>query len=502
MITLQTDGRIEARRLDELRRWSTVLRAGEARPETPDALVGPWSELDEHTRIAIRDALGREMRRAMNWHVRGPIWPRLVHASARTATALAARGHRRLAKAARKAVAHGWSAPLRQRERSVMANRALRWRRASHPHLFDLLAYLGLPPYWLEGDWADAVPVDPRAATFYHDRERNVVSGHLIGFDLILADDGVWCVEANLNTSFAEVRRAWLDPEPAIPALLAQARAMKARSIWWVEQNDAPAREWLVGELGDAAAAADATFRIFESWKISGSVAHGRPDAPVTRYVHAALDPPPDTLVLRRNALPLGPDRIIANKEPFIRGIASVLRETGERRVRVPEMTREPRLRGGAESRELPNLVYKYPDMGKGEGVHFLRADSEAHAVAMAREIDRTTGEPPGLFQPFVCSRILPGRRIYDVRCEMIVTPLGVEPVFALRREASKPLPDRVDPGHLAATGVFSSNVSTGGRFAPIDPAESDAVWGAAHAVAEALRSLLLRAYARGEYPE
>ncbi len=493
-IVLDAESRFAAGHVEALRAWTAQVRADGPMPDHPAAILGPWSELPDATREAIRRALAREIRARMDWYPRGPLWPRAIHGSARLGAALA--GPAPLAaRLARKVVVHGWSAPWRRRERRVLARRARRWQTARQPHLFDLLASLGLSPCWLEGDWADSVPVDPRAKTFFHDPRRNVLSGHLIGFDLIPAEDDVWCVEANLNTSFAEVRREQLNPEPAVPALLEIARSMDARHVWWVEQDHAPARPWLFDELGRATAQAGMNFRIFESWQVAGSGARAAPAHTSGRYAHADLRPPADTLILRRSALPLGPDRIIADKEPFVRGMASMLHATGESRVRVPEMSRDPDLDGTATHAGLPNLVYKYPDMGKGEGVHFLRAESEAHAVELAREIDRASGEPPGLFQPFVCSRILPGRRIYDVRCEMIVTPLGVAPVFALRREAGKPLPEHLPPGSVGALGVFNSNVSTGGHFAPIDAIEAESIWNAAHAIADTLRRLLARAY-------
>jgi hypothetical protein len=488
-------GRFPAADVDFLRSRVASVAAEGTPIDHPRDLFGDWSALPDRARRVIRAILAAEMRGSMDWYPRGVVWTGAAHRLARVAQRTTDQGRPRAAATLRRWTTRLWAAPLRQRQRAILAWRARRWLRAARPTLVDLLAHLGRHSHWLEGDWADAVAVDPRCRGYHHDRTRNVVVGYLVGFDMIVSERGVWCVEANLNTSFAAIRRDVLNPEPTIPVLMAEAVAMGARRIWWVEQNQAPAREWLMDELARATRAEGLEFEVFEDWRLARGVRQVPGLPPTRRFGNMALDPPDHTLVLRRNALPLGPDRIITNKEPFIRGIAAMLEATGDTRVKVPVMTRRPDLSAATAEEGLPNVVYKYPDVGRGEGVYFFRATSEGHAVALARDLDRRTGEPPGLFQPFVCSRLLPGRRIYDVRCEFFISPLGVRPVFALRREATKPLPEHLEPGIVVTPGVFTSNVSTGGRFAPVDPSEEDEVWAGAQGVAEALGRLLARAY-------
>jgi hypothetical protein len=204
---------------------------------------------------------------------------------------------------------------------------------------------------------------------------------------------------------------------------------------------------------------------------------------------------PEDTLVVRRNSYRIGTDFVLSNKDPFIRGLHAEILAAGDIRCRVPLMTRRPMEVQPPSDVGLPNLVYKYPDLSRGEGVFFLCAADADHAVAMARTLDRETGEPPGLFQPFVCSRLLPGRRIYNVRCEILVTPLGVWKLLALRRESIRAIPRGLGLGILPSDGVFMSNIVTGGRVAPLDPSEEKEIDDAALAVGEALRRLLVRGF-------
>ncbi|MFC1662232.1 hypothetical protein ACFL3S_12415, partial [Gemmatimonadota bacterium] len=112
-------------------------------------------------------------------------------------------------------------------------------------------------------------------------------------------------------------------------------------------------------------------------------------------------------------------------------------------------------------------------------------------AVALARRLDQELGNPPGLFQPFVCSRLLPGRRVYDVRCELLLTPLGVDLLYFDRRESTRSIPAHLGEGLVPAKGVYNSNIATGGEGAAMDPAEEDEVREAALAVGEGLIRLL-----------
>jgi hypothetical protein len=139
----------------------------------------------------------------------------------------------------------------------------------------------------------------------------------------------------------------------------------------------------------------------------------------------------------------------------------------------------------------LPNLVYKYPAESKGLGVYFLKVDDPRDAEVIARKLDRDTGRRPGLFQPFVCSKVLDGNRIYDTRCEVLITPLGAHHVFSIRREAMRSLPETLENGLVREQGVFTSNLATGGRFWPVDPAEAEGTRQAALAIGEALVAAL-----------
>jgi len=252
---------------------------------------------------------------------------------------------------------------------------------------------------------------------------------------------------------------------------------------------------WLMEKLETTGRQAGLEVKVTEDFRVR--TAEGFPDGigkPGKRLL-SPTDVPERTLVLRRNSYRVGPDFIISNKEPFTRGVGATLEASGDTRCRVPAMTRLPEEIPPLSDPGLPNLVYKFPDSGKGKGVFFMRVTDPEEAIGIAREIDKEKGEPPGLFQPFICSRLLPGRRIFDVRSELLLTPFGVVPLYSVSREATESIPQSLKGGLVAQPGVFTSNIATGGMLNTLDPAEEREINDAATAVGEALIRLLSRGF-------
>jgi hypothetical protein len=360
----------------------------------------------------------------------------------------------------------------------------------------DLLTGLGRLPRWLLGDYLTGVRVDPRARGFYHDRGRNVIWAYSVGVDLIPSNDGVWCVEANLSSgAFQEDGWEELETDRAIERLFLAVREMGVETLWWHGMDWFPVHPRLTHALTKTARAAGMKIIIQEDFRIPAPAEF--PDGlprPQKRLM-SPTHPPENTLVFRRNDYRVGSDWVVSDKEPFIRSIGTSLREAGDERCRVPAMTLTPTTLLPPTDDGMPNLVYKYPNSEWGFGVHFMRVSEPAHAVAIARQLDRETGNPPGLFQPFVTSRLLPGRRVYDIRCELMISPLGVEIIYWDRRESQQSIPPVLEEGLVRDKGVYNSNIATGGEGAPMDPAEEDELRDAALAVGEGLVRLLSRGF-------
>ena len=493
---VDSEGRFSVEDSKTLRVAIAELEASGRDMDHPGEIFGSWDGLTADAQNVLRRLVEEDISRTMACHPRGLVWPWIGQRLYVLSKAL-----RRTDKASRLAdsvevwSARIWKSPAnlraRIRRRSILAS----WEKKEGVSVEGLLAAIGRTPAWLLGDYAEAVKVDTRARGFHLNRERNVAWGYLIGIDLILAPDGVWCVEANLNTAAYndEYRYHW-DSTGGIRRVFEAAREWGFDRIWWHDQDLREISPWLMATLLDTAAANEMEVIAKEDYRVPP-----RPGFPSGlprpgKRLTSPLNPPPDTLVVRRNGYGVGSDKVISDKEPFIRTMAFELSRTGDERCRVPGMTRMPPEPFPEPSENLPNLVYKYPSWGKGEGVFFLRARDRGHAVSLARSLDRERGEPPGLFQHFVRSRLLPGRRVYDVRSEILVTPMGIAPILSFRREASKPLPDTVEDGIVPNPGNLTSNVSTGGTATQVPPEEEPEILSAVHAIGEAL----VRSFQRG----
>jgi hypothetical protein len=362
------------------------------------------------------------------------------------------------------------------------------------------LTVLGRRPRWLLGDYITGAIVDPRARGFFHDRPRNAIWGYSVGVDLIPSPSGVWCVEANLNSGAYE----YYDEEEwrnwgyygDLDRILQTAKDLGMANLWWHGADWAQLPPHMVTAVHEKGRANGLGVFLLEDYKVRASKGLPKDLPRPGKRLTSPTSPPEGTLVIRRNSYGVGSDWVVADKDPFTRGIDAALREVGESRCRVPLMTLAPPQLPPLRDDGLPNLVYKYTGFGWGEAVHFMRVSDTAQALAIARRLDREVGNnPPGLFQPFVCSHLLPGRRIYDVRCEILVTPLGARFISAVQRESTRAIPTEQGEGLITTKGVFTSNSSTGGEAHPVKLEEGHEVREAALAVGEALMRLLSRGF-------
>ncbi|MFC1660070.1 hypothetical protein ACFL3S_01210 [Gemmatimonadota bacterium] len=483
-----------------LRTAVDALRGAGVAPDHPSQVFGPWKSLPEPARGALRRLAEEEISRVMSLHPRGRLWPLLARRARSASVGLEARGrYPRLTSWADQWSSRVVTAPSKLRERiDVMVHRAS-WARGDRVSAAGLLAMLGRRPRWLLGDYLTDVRVDPRARGFFHDRGRNVIWGYSVGIDLIPAPDGVWCVEANLNSGAFEFEKEedWdlFDGDGAVERMLQAAKNQGVSTVWWHGVDGGNIHPKLLEALEEKARALGLDLILREDYLIPFAEGFPAGTSLPGKRLMSPQDPPENTLVIRRNDYYVGSDEILSNKEPFIRGIGAALEESGDQRFRVPAMTREPEILTPLSDDGLPNLVYKYPYFAWGHGVFFMRVRNADEAVAIARRLDRERGNPPGLFQPFVCSRLLPGRRVFDVRCEMLITPRGVSYITAFKRESNQPIPNELDEGLVSAKGVFTANTSTGGTSSLMDLDEGDEIRDAAMAVGEAVVRLLSRGF-------
>ncbi|MFC1662231.1 hypothetical protein ACFL3S_12410 [Gemmatimonadota bacterium] len=474
-------------------------------PDHPAQVFGPWDGLPKTAQESLRRLAEREISSVIRYHPRGWVWPKLPRALFSVSQYLEDRGRfPRLAGWSETWAGRTWTAAPKLREKILARSLLAAWERGGRVSAAGLLAALGRRPRWLLGDYLTAVRVDPRARGFFHDQARNVIWGYSVGIDLIPSPNGVWCVEANLNSGAYDYRdeEDWKTSrvEEKVERIVGFARDLGVENVWWYGADEVPIPPQLKLALEETARSMGLNMVVWEDYKIPSLPGFPPGMSPPRKRLTSPTEVPENTLLIRRNDYEVGSDWVVSDKEPFTRGLDSALRWAKDRRCRVPTMTLMPGDLPDLSDEGLPNLVYKYPGFAWGEAVYFMRVDNVSEALAIARRLDREVGNnPPGLFQPFVCSRLLPGRRVYDVRCEMLVTPLGANYSYAYQRESSKPIPKVLEEGLFPAKGVFTANISQGGTGGTVDLPEGDEVLEAAVAVGEGLVRLLSRGFVTTE---
>lgn len=487
---IDASGRFLTDDLPRLREVVGALRSGQEPLDHPASLFGPWREMGPRARAAIRRTVETDIRGTMDFYPQGEFWTGLVRGGWEWDRFL----HDRSACPRFRTHLIRWNnrlsgGPLNARNHLYRTVHRWRWNRGIRVEPADMLAALGRTPQWLLGDFAEGVHVDPRARGYWVNEARKVTYGYMVGLDLMPTPQGICCLEANLQSGIYDDQRKVLGGNPFLEGILEAARAHGARRVLWLEGHHGELRTWMVTESQQLERAEDFPFEILE-----------HPCMPSRRSLPSGVSPPnrwrldpwvPDrSLLVRRNEFPVGSDFVINHKESFIRALGAALEKENQTRVYVPPMTRVPLHVPEPQGPGLPNLVYKYPESMAGAGVFFLRARNTEHALALARELDRRHQEPPGLFQPFLCSLLLEGRRVCDVRAEIFISPLGTWYLSSFKREAARSVPECIPEGLVSERGVFTSNNSTGGFLSRIGREEEE-FRSAALTVGDALRKAL-----------
>jgi hypothetical protein len=130
-----------------------------------------------------------------------------------------------------------------------------------------------------------------------------------------------------------------------------------------------------------------------------------------------------------------------------------------------------------------------------GVGVHFLRARDEEHALALARELDRSAGEEVGLFQPWVSSPLLPGRHLWESRSHVLVCPVGNRFLGARRRETVTPIPEQLEEGVVKDRRPFLNNGMRGSVHMLANPDDEALIRDGTMGVADGLANILTRGF-------
>ena len=375
------------------------------------------------------------------------------------------------------------------------ASLMVRGRVDAQPTLAAALKLAGLDARVIASSYLRRTPQPIETAAYWHDPVRQRTVGVVIGIDFIVNDEGVWFVESNLNVGLIEERSELYQVDPFVTNLVQFARDKGYTSIVYLACNDYGVDTIMARRMEETAAAAGLRATVVEDRY-----------APQGRLSQSYLVPPfagDRTLVVRGKMFHTTLDALFHNKTLTLQAIEAYQQSFADTDVQLP-----PRVETLPErlpmKEAFPNLVYKFPERDQGQGVIFLRAPS----VARAREIlaDRVEmnrhsvaniwtklryslklEDQAGIFQSYISSSLLEGRRLAVARAHVLATPVGNVFLSAHRIVSNLAVPESLPEGLVTNATPYIVNYSLDSVHAPMPPDEEARVSRAALGVVRAL---------------
>jgi hypothetical protein len=139
----------------------------------------------------------------------------------------------------------------------------------------------------------------------------------------------------------------------------------------------------------------------------------------------------------------------------------------------------------------FPNLVCKFPERDQGQGVVFMKAPSIARARAILDDVVSMNNhsvanvwtklrhrlrleDQTAIFQAYIPSSLLDGRRLSIARAQVFASPTGIEFLSAHRVVSNRAVPESLAEGIVEDAKPYIVNYSLDSTHAPM-PAEEEA---------------------------
>jgi hypothetical protein len=373
---------------------------------------------------------------------------------------------------------------------------AWRGRTGGEPTLASALSLAGVDPRTLASAYLRGVPQPPETVAYWHDAVRHSTVGVVVGIDFIVNDEGVWFVESNLNAGLMEERSRLYERDPFVENLVAFAKQNGYESLTFLACNDYPVDAILAKRIEDTARAAGIEATVLEDCH-----------APQGRLGQAFLVPPiadGKTLVVRSKLYHTVLDAFFHNKTVSLQSLEAYQRVQPALAVRVPGTGEQSFPDVLPMNGPFPNLVCKFPERDQGQGVIFLKVPSLDRARAIIAdpvEMNRHSvatvltklryrlnlEDHTSVFQAYIPSSLLEGRRLFIARAHVLATPIGLTFLSAHRVVSRLPIPESLPEGLVENSRPYIVNYSLDSEHAAMPADEERKVAAAALDVVRAL---------------
>lgn len=494
--SVRSDGRVPRSVAVRLRTAASELKGRRAEPPTQEILnaLPAFETLPGDARQSLYATVLNDD--SWNMWLRRAAWRQALTRAARTIAMKIPGRYRRL----RRFVDLGELLFLIWHARLVheLYQRGLAWRGWSgrEPTLAAALKIAGLDARAIASSYLHHTPQPLDTAAYWHDPARHTTVGVVVGIDFIVNDEGVWFVESNLNAGLMEERSHLYETDPFVTNLVRFAQQNGYTSLIFLACNDYPVDSIMAARIEQTALASGLRATILEDR-----------NAPKGRLSQTFLVPPIDgerTLVVRSKLFHTALDSLFHNKTQTLHALESYQRVSPDRDVRLPPT--------GAHSfpdtlpmdGPFPNLVCKFPERDQGQGVMFLKVPSLAQARAILADPHEMNlhsvanvwtklryrlklEDQTEIFQAYVPSFLLEGRRLSIARAHVLATPIGMTFLSAHRVVSNIPVPESLAEGIVENSRPYIVNYSLDSDHGSIPPDEELRVRKAALSVVRAL---------------
>ena len=206
------------------------------------------------------------------------------------------------------------------------------------------------------------------------------------------------------------------------------------------------------------------------------------------------------TLVARAKLYPTSLDYQFHNKRASSRALKIYEMHFAEPGLLVPNSGEDPVLGDIAEDAPFPNLVYKLTERDAGGGVLFIKAHSKEHAGELVEEalikrhkkerldsIYSLVEDQKGIYQSYIHSSMLSGRRLYKIRAHVLITPVGLQYLAGHRVISRFSVPDTLPFGIVENHRPYLVNLASSDNYEGIPPEEEQSLRQAVLAIAKGL---------------
>ncbi|MGB9730308.1 MAG: hypothetical protein ACPL1B_10670 [Thermoprotei archaeon] len=338
------------------------------------------------------------------------------------------------------------------------------------PSFQAFIKKLKIEPWNLAVCYARYIPQIEAYRGFFHDAFRHNTYGLIVGIDLIPSSKGIYFIESNLNFGMSNKRSALYEKDPFVQNLIRFTIEHGYKHLIFMNNTSSYMNKTMAQQLEEEASEKKIKLTIVEDAYL-----------PKGKYFQSYEIPEinsNDTLIVRTKFYRTSFDHLLQNKRANIRALNIYKQEFEDPYLLIPSTSNTPVIENVNYDMPFPNLVFKLPERDEGKGLIFLKAISSEHALKSLEEtisqknnkgfinhLYSLIEDRNGIFQSYISSHMLDGRKLYKVRSHVLITPVGLKFLSAHRVISRYSVPDNLPFGVVKDPRPYLINLASSSAY-------------------------------------